>query len=93
MLKQVTSPVMHDIVQEESTTSAYPPSVIALHWIWQPPDLRRGGAWFKSRVKSLRRAAATQSDPDVCVQEGLTLLQLHRQNYGLDGPKQLVMLW
>jgi hypothetical protein len=62
---------------------------------WKPPDLRIGKAWHKTRMKNLRRAAVSFPDPDKAIREGITALDIHRDNYTQEGPKakKLKLLW
>ena len=58
------------------------------------PDLQKGGNLYNDRVHSLQRVL-NQLGPrqEYLFQEGLTILDAHRKNYGSDGPVHLVILW
>jgi hypothetical protein len=64
-------------------------------WSWRPPDLRVGGPWYQRIVGELRAAANTMEGSDTIFQDGLKILDRHRQNYTATHPepKQLQILW
>ena len=64
-------------------------------WRWDPPDLRPGRAWYRSRVRSLKRAARhyPESQQPQIISDGKGDLARHRNNYGPEGPKHLQLLW
>lgn len=53
---------------------------------WQLPDLSVGSRFYRERVESLRKAAATCDDPQQVFEEGLRILDTHRNNYDSEGP-------
>ena len=62
---------------------------------WRPPDLRVGSPWCDGQLLALRRAAQTCGNPTTVVQEGLSILDAHRNNYDANGPTptQLQLMW
>jgi hypothetical protein len=62
-------------------------------WSWESPDLREDGDWYKARVQSLKVAIAELPNLPNLFEEGLKILKIHRQNYEIEGPKELQLLW
>jgi len=62
-------------------------------WNWQPPSFRKRGKWYRQRVSNLGTVCATLPDAESVFQDGLRILELHKENYGETGPKHLVLLW
>jgi hypothetical protein len=62
-------------------------------WSWETPDLREDGDWYKARVQSLKAAIAELPSVPNLFEEGLKVLRIHRQNYGIEGPKELQLIW
>jgi hypothetical protein len=63
-------------------------------WSWQVPDLQPGGAWYNDQVCNLRQAVATLGSPVQLYLGGFEILEIHRQNYSTEGPKNLqLLLW
>lgn len=64
-------------------------------WSWEAPDLGRNRAWYRRRIQGLKRAVRTYP-PDrhaAMLAEGREHLDVHRRNYGPDGPQYLQLLW
>jgi hypothetical protein len=84
-------PTSQPSLQEDASSAPteYPP------FEWKPPDLREGRAWWQERVANLRKAAATLDHPEEAYQNGLEILNVHRQNYTTEGPspKRLQLIW
>lgn len=72
----------------DSSASPDPPS-----WIYQLPDLRKGGPWHSERVTKLIEVTAGRPDAECLRLEGLEALDIHRSNYTEAGPKYLQVLW
>jgi hypothetical protein len=68
---------------------------ISQPWAWTPPDLSKGGKWYKTRLANLSTAAATLPNPAEAIAEGLEQLDRHRLNYTATHPepKHLQILW
>ena len=62
-------------------------------WKWSPPDLSLGSPWWCARVETLSWACRSYSDRSRRFQQGLEALDIHRNNYGPEGPQQLQLLW
>lgn len=62
---------------------------------WAPPDLSSEGTWYAARVQTLSTACQHYPDSENMFQEGLRMLEIHRQNYDAEGPnaQQLQLLW
>jgi hypothetical protein len=63
--------------------------------IWNPPSFHKRGKWYPTRLSSLRQAVSILPQPEQAkvFAEGVSLLNLHSKNYGVEGPKHLVLLW
>ena len=64
-------------------------------WSWEPPDLGLSGAWYRNRLRMLKKAARTYPEADRAqiIAAGKSDLARHRENYGPEGPRQLQILW
>jgi hypothetical protein len=62
-------------------------------WVYQLPDLSKGGQWYQDRLTRLREVIKGLPDEDQLWQEGLEALEIHRGNYTDAGPKYLQLLW
>ena len=62
-------------------------------WTWSVPDISVGSEWHVSRVFNLLHACKGLPDREALFQDGLTTLDVHRRNYGVDGAQQLQLLW
>ena len=64
-------------------------------WSWAPPDLSLDRAWYRQRVRALKRAARhyPESERPALIAAGKRDLAIHRANYGPEGPKHLQILW
>jgi hypothetical protein len=62
---------------------------------WVPPDLSIGSDFYKARVHSLKKAAAAYPNPEEIIEDGLTILRRHRENYTAThpDPKCLQLIW
>ena len=68
----------------------------SVNFEWKPPDLRPGQSWHNVRLSNLRRAASLYPGRESELYDhGLSLLDIHRQNYTTEGAdvKQLQLLW
>ena len=76
-------------ISEESDTPPTEP------WTWSPPDLSLGRAWYRQRIRSLKRAARhyPECERSRLIAEGKRDLAVHRANYGPEGPQHLQILW
>ena len=63
------------------------------HWEWDIPDLQEGSPFHKAQLKRLKEVVQLLGGPEVWLQEGLTILEWHRSNYGAAGPTHLTVLW
>ena len=74
-----------------------PPAPVNLAQLdWRPPDLSKGSPWYHKRVSSLRVACRDYPDKEESIfQQGLRILDVHRDNYDLEGPalKKLQLIW
>jgi hypothetical protein len=62
-------------------------------WAWEACDLRPGSPWMLERVDRLAIACRGLPDRLRHFREGLASLDIHRENYGPSGAKQLRLLW
>jgi hypothetical protein len=96
-LLQVLHPGDPVILSPETTTPALPQRLFSpkdtQEWSWSPPSFKKRGRWHRERVSKLRTACTRFPDSDTIFQEGLAILESHRQNYTSAGPKHLVLLW
>jgi hypothetical protein len=60
---------------------------------WVPPNLEKGGTWYRDRMASLAIAVAGRPDAEQLLAEGEAALAIHRENYTEAGPKRLQLLW
>ena len=62
---------------------------------WHPPDIRPGSDWNAKRLRNLRTACDTYPDSDRLYEEGVQMLDRHRNNYDEEGPNltQVQLLW
>jgi hypothetical protein len=62
---------------------------------WAPPDLSEGGSWRATRLGNLERASNAYPNPGSIVEDGIRLLDIHRNNYNEKGPdpQWLQLLW
>jgi hypothetical protein len=73
----------------ESTTA--PPKNVP--WKWDPPDLGADSPFYKRQLNRLCEVTAELDGPPSWIKEGKAILAAHRENYGPDGPKNVVVLW
>jgi hypothetical protein len=73
-----------DIGPSEETPSA---------WTWEPPDLGPTSPFYFRQITRLREVTTELGGLPEWITDGETALAHHRENYGLDGPKRLVILW
>jgi hypothetical protein len=78
-----------DFGTHESTTS--PPTDVP--WKWDPPDLGACSPFYKRQLNRLCEVTAELDGPPSWIEEGKAILAAHRENYGPDGPKNVVVLW
>ena len=80
---------------EESNEDSGTPTTEASPFEWHPPDLSPGGPWHRASVARLTKAAQSFPDPPAVIQEGMEMLDRHRNNYTSTGPepKHLQLLW
>jgi len=64
-------------------------------WHWDAPDLSLSGAWYRNRIRNLKRASKCypENERKAIIDHGKADLAIHRQNYGPDGARQLQLLW
>jgi hypothetical protein len=70
-----------------------PPASPDPEWSWTAPDLGPDSAFYHRQIARLRALTAELAGPADWITDGEAALQKHRQNYGPDGPKHLVVLW
>ena len=80
------SPVGESCQPDEPARSQEP-------WTYQMPNLEKGGLWYQERVSNLRVAVRHLPNPASLIEEGLEMLEIHRNNYTEAGPKYLQLLW
>jgi hypothetical protein len=81
-----------------ASTIQDPPREIQCPWIWTPPDLAEGSAFYLERLQNLRRVLATpfyatRSDLEQIWNDSLALLSSHRLNYSPERSTRSVNLW
>jgi hypothetical protein len=80
---------------EQSEADLVPETTPA--FVWHPPDLQEGGAWFRARMESLQRAVQhyPKQRRAALLKEGKEILRIHRGNYDATGPSptQLQLIW
>jgi hypothetical protein len=64
-----------------------------LDWHWEPPDLGPESAFYHRQVSKLQELTKELGGPSEWITDGKAALARHRENYGPDGPKHLVILW
>jgi hypothetical protein len=62
-------------------------------WRWEVPDLSEGWPWNIARIDSLLQVVKDLPDGDIHFVNGLDVLEIHRENYTIAGPKPLQLLW
>lgn len=62
---------------------------------WKPPDLSVGSKFYQDRIATLREAVKTCKDPAAAYEEGLKILEVHRNNYNAEGPnlQEVQLIW
>jgi hypothetical protein len=70
-----------------------PPTKSEPDWSWEPPDLSLGSVFYKEQRALLESITAEYEGPPEWISNGKLALAAHRNNYGPDGPKKLVILW
>ena len=76
------------------TSSPDTQSKLTPDWDWKPPDLSKGSPFYKQRVTNLKSAVITLGKGyEHFYNQGLNILERHRQNYGPNGPQSLTVLW
>ena len=63
---------------------------------WSMPNLSIGSTFYNKSVHKLKTVVTelkTSEDKAKLIIDGIELLKHHRQNYGSEGPKNLVVLW
>jgi hypothetical protein len=62
-------------------------------WEWSALDLSKYSPWYKDRVKSILQAIEGDLEAERWYRAGLQALAIHRENYTVEGPKHLQLLW
>lgn len=62
---------------------------------WKPPDMTPGGEWHRARIRRLKYASSFYENSTIIFNEGVEMLERHRQNYDDTGPAptRLQLLW
>ena len=65
------------------------------NFIWNLPNLNKGGTWFLEQIMNLNKAYATYPNTPELYDDGIFCLDSHRLNYSTTGPDLfwLQLLW
>jgi hypothetical protein len=69
------------------------PATPGNNWRWEPPDLGPKSAFYLRQAARLQEVVCELNGPEEWIAEDEDILTRHRDNYGADGPQQLVVLW
>jgi hypothetical protein len=62
-------------------------------WEWVPLDLGLDSAFYHQQSAQLQEVTKEQGGPDHWITDGESALVKHQENYRVNGPKHLVILW
>ena len=63
-------------------------------WTWNVPNLSINSCFYQKRIQGLKSAIRELNlNYTSTMKQGLDILEAHRTNYGMEGPKHLVILW
>jgi hypothetical protein len=76
----------------EIPTLIPPVSASSTPWTWEAPNLGPTSAFYHRQAARLREVTAELGGPPEWITDGEAALVSHRENYGPNGPKHLVIL-
>jgi hypothetical protein len=90
-----THPLSNDAPHDSNTTDPLESTStepIDDSWSWEPPDLGPGSPFYHEQIALLRAITEEHGKPSEWISDRQIALASHHENYGPDGPKQVVIL-